>query len=398
MAGLHRLSGAVAALALGLLTAGCPIPTKGLKLYPAHLPDPSYATPGPEKVEVRYLGVGGYYVRRGTDSILFAPSFTNPSIVALNPANAIQSDTRLVDRCLKKSMSEEELKQLEFILVGHAHYDHLMDVPWVMLQHAPRAKALGSRTMRHTLAGAGLARRTLVVDECAAPRTGAMGRWIYNEAETVRVMAIESEHSPHWWLVKLMTGRYTVDRTTLPRTAFGWKEGQTYAYLVDFLDKRTKRVDFRIHFQDAASRAGYGAVPEGAKAGHPRVDLAITCVGAHASVADYPEPILRNAEPRHIVLGHWEDFFANQQCGEQKDPEPLVARLAQPTEFLSLVEAGARDVPQFMPIPYSTLHFPPAPRGTDAPSGDVATCPTLPGQLPEMNPPVESVLDATPRF
>jgi len=214
------------------------------------------------------------------------------------------------------------------------------------------------------------------------------------------VLAIESEHSPHWWIFKLMTGRYTVDRTSLPRTAGGWKEGQTYAYLVDFLDPQTGRVDFRIHFQDAASREGYGAVPEAAKVDHPRVDLAITCVGAHASVADYPKPILRNAEPRHIVLGHWEDFFGNQQCREEKDPEPLVARLARPTEFLSLVKESAGDVPQFMPIPYSTLYFPLAPKEPKATKrpGDAEKCPTRPGELPKLATPVESVLDATPSF
>ena len=145
MAGLHRLSGAVAALALGVLTAGCPKSTEGLNLYPQYLPDPSYGTKDPGKVEVRYLGVGGYYVRRGTDSVLFAPSFTNPAFEALLPANAIQSDTQLVDRCLKKAVTEEELKGVEFILVGHAHYDHLMDVPWVMKKHAPNAAAPGSQ-------------------------------------------------------------------------------------------------------------------------------------------------------------------------------------------------------------------------------------------------------------
>ncbi len=398
MAGPHRLSTALTALALGLLTAGCPKSTEGLELYPRFTPDPSYATPGPEKVEVRYLGVGGYYVRRGKDSLLFAPSFTNPPIWAMSPANAIEADTGLIDRCLKKALTEDELKGVEFILVGHAHYDHLMDVPWVMRRHAPKAIALGSRTMRHTLAGAGLARRTLVVDGCAAPRSGAMGRWIYNRERTVRVLAIESEHSPHFWIFKLMTGHYTVDRTTLPRTGSGWKEGQTYAYLVDFLDKDTGRVDFRIHFQDAASREGYGFVPPAAKEGHPRVDLAITCVGAHASVEDYPGPFLRDAKPRHIVLGHWEDFFGNQQCGEEQDPEPLVARLAEPTRFLSLVKDTAPDVPQFMPYPYSTLHFPRAPEEAGDVRASAEACPTRPGELPELSTPVESVLDATPRF
>lgn len=396
MAGLHRLQGLAVVLTLALLTAGCPKSTEGLELFKGATTHPQFGTPGDAKVEVRYLGVGGFYVRRGEDSILFAPSFTNPSFSALLSNDAIQSDPERVDACLKKAVSEEELAKLGFILVGHAHYDHLMDVPWVMRKHAPKAIALGSRTMRHILAGAGLADRTLVVDGCAAPRTGAMGRWIYNDKGTIRVLAIESEHSPHLWKAKLMTGYYTVDRTTLPRTGLGWKEGQTYAYLVDFLTP-DGQVDFRIHFQDAASRDGYGAVPAAAKEGDVRVDLAITCVGASQTVVDYPTPFLRNAQPRHVVLGHWEDFFGNVQCGEGKDPDPLVVRLAEPRAFIEHVKAYESSVPYLMPYPYSTMYFPRSPEPHKAPSeGD--KCPTRPGQLPKVKVPVESVLDATPRF
>jgi L-ascorbate metabolism protein UlaG (beta-lactamase superfamily) len=38
------------------------------------------------------------------------------------------------------------------LLVGHAHYDHLLDVPRILQTHAPQAKVYGSKTMGHILA------------------------------------------------------------------------------------------------------------------------------------------------------------------------------------------------------------------------------------------------------
>ncbi|WP_225413850.1 MBL fold metallo-hydrolase [Stigmatella hybrida] len=378
------------ACGLGLFLSGCPSPTTGLNI---HSPDETLTALG-GAVEVQYLGVGGYLVRRGEDALLFAPSFTTPGFSKLHPAAEIQSDEALVQRCLEQKAGAK-LEDVEFILVGHAHYDHLLDVPAVMKHHAPRAITLGSRTTRHILAGADLSRRTLVVDECAAGRDGRAGRWIYNARRTVRVLAIESEHSPHVGNYKLMGGHYLTDRKELPRRAFDWKEGQTYAYLVDFL-RPDGSVDFRIHYQDAASREGYGDIPEDVRKEHPFVDLAITCVGASNTVASYPGPFLERAKPRAIVLGHWEDFFGEQSC-DDRDREAQVVRLANVPEFLARVER--HKLPEarvLMPLPYSKMSFPLLESPAAPVEAPLQECPVRPGAFPRKAPPMRLVLDAFP--
>jgi hypothetical protein len=378
---------------LGLGSAGCGS-IKNLNIYRDDTNEPQYQvyrTPDEEKVEVQYLGVGGFLVRRGGDSILFAPSFTNPSIFAMPPWARIRSDKELVARCLQKARTQwgnDPLKDVQFILVGHAHYDHLLDVPTVMKYHAPQALAVGSRTMSHILAGAELATRSLVADACSAPVGGAMGRWIYNAKRTVRVLALESEHSPHLANFKFMTGHYTADRTELPDTALKWKEGQTYAYLVDFLtqDESGERIDFRIHYQDAASRETYALVPQAAQEGYPRVDLAITCVGASQTTKTYPGPQLQSTKPRHIIFGHWENFFDNQSC-EGDDPEPRVVIGADIPEFTRRVDDNKpQDAISLMPFPYSTMYFPRVPGAFSAALRDGEECPVRPGQLPGEHP------------
>jgi hypothetical protein len=389
MRSIHRwlLGGACG---LGLLSSGCPSSTTGLNIYA----EPRAAPAPTGTVEVQYLGVGGYLVRRGEDALLFAPSFTTPGFSKLHPAAELQSDEALVRRCLEQR-AKANLENVEFILVGHSHYDHLLDVPAVMKHHAPRALTLGSRTTRHILAGADLSGRTLVVDECAAGRDGSAGRWIYNAKRTVRVLAIESEHSPHVGNYKLMGGHYRADLKELPRRAFDWKEGQTYAYLVDFLSPEG-RVDFRIHYQDAASREGYGDIPEAVHEDHPFVDLAITCVGASNTVEGYPGPFLDKAKPRAIVLGHWEDFFGEQTC-EEEDKTAQVVRLADVPAFRERVERHKPpEAKVLMPALYSRMFFPSVapPEASAAPPPQ--RCPVRPGAFPWRDPPARWVLDGFP--
>ena len=97
------------------------------------------------------------------DQVLTGPLFTNPSLLRTGLA-AIHSDTVAVDR----GLAPYDVSHAAAILVGHAHYDHLMDVPRVARHFAPRAVILGSTTVRNTLGTwSGLMDRVRVVDDSA---------------------------------------------------------------------------------------------------------------------------------------------------------------------------------------------------------------------------------------
>jgi mRNA degradation ribonuclease J1/J2 len=69
--------------------------------------------------------VGGLLFRRGNDAIMTAPFYSNPNIFRVGLRRPIHSDTNLVERLLP------DVSDVRAILVGHAHYDHLMDVPYI---------------------------------------------------------------------------------------------------------------------------------------------------------------------------------------------------------------------------------------------------------------------------
>ena len=91
------------------------------------------APTGAGAVRLVYLGVGGWIFQRGDQQVVAAPLFTHPSLVRTG-LMGIRSDTALVNR----HMVPYDVSGAAAILVGHAHYDHLMDVPQVARRHAPR--------------------------------------------------------------------------------------------------------------------------------------------------------------------------------------------------------------------------------------------------------------------
>ncbi|SGY92485.1 MBL fold metallo-hydrolase [Moritella viscosa] len=299
-----------------------------------------------KKLDIQYLGVGGYLFQYGDDSIMTAPSFTNPGLVNVSLPLPIETDTDLVDKLLPI-----EAKQAEFILVGHAHYDHLMDVPYIMQQHMPTTIAVGSTTMTNIVTAVIADERLFDITDYAAEGKQP-GKWIYNRHNTIRFMPIKSDHAPHFMGIKVMSGTYQEALTELPSTAYGWKEGQTYAYVIDFLDNQQQPI-YRIHYQDAASNSPDGLMPviNDTKA----VDIAILCVAAFHQVDDYPEAILQQTQPKTIVLGHWEDFFDNNSFNNQNKSVEGV-RMTNIDDFIQRVNVvKVNDARLILPVPFSWI-------------------------------------------
>ena len=153
-----------------------------------------------------YLGSGGWIIERGEDQVLAAPLFSNPGLLTTGLL-PIRSDTVLVDRY----MSRYDVSAAKAILVGHAHYDHLMDVPRVILVHAPTARIVGTTTVKNTLGTwSGVGDRVDVVNDIAGDQH-TVGEWLHY-GEGVRVMGLRA---PSMQRTSTAT-RCTVGRVTAP--------------------------------------------------------------------------------------------------------------------------------------------------------------------------------------
>ena len=333
-------------------------------------------TPIAPELEVRFLGVGGFYLRVGDDAVLTAPFFTNPSMAEVT-VGSVSSNHALVDQFLG------EIPKTKAILSGHAHYDHLLDVPYAWTK-TNGATIYGNRSAKHLLAGyapddqlaegcpaspsdaawSRVPREKVValddpmndvvdwrscagVESCGTTHTGE-GAWVAVPESHVRIRALCSKHPDQIFIVHFGEGCMAEDECKPLTRMSDWKEGNTLAFLVDFLDPETGAPRFRVYYQDA---------PFDAPVSHPhpellaekRVDLAIVNGGNYEQVDDHPQPILGALDPRFAILGHWEDFFRTQD-------QPL-----QPLPFLSTELLDARMAEALPAAPGETRHWIPEP-------------------------------------
>lgn len=289
--------------AYGLRADKCPIRT--------------LADPSAPRVDIQYLGSGGYLVRRGTDVALFAPVYSNPTAPEVFLGHEFRTEARLVD-----SLLPAEADRAQAIIVGHSHYDHLLDTPWIATHRATSATIYGSSTMKHLLAKMPGADRIVELDKNADSK-----QWVPIPNSRMRLLALPSEHSDQLridtfglvWPLHAFRGELTEDASELPRKAAEWAEGRTFAYLLDFLDDSNK-TEFRVYFQDSGTHLGVGFGPAQGDPEYRRTDVALICGSGDFNGLDHPGGIVAHLQPRHVIVGHWEDFFVTQRaiCSEKE--------------------------------------------------------------------------------
>ncbi len=300
-------------------------------------------------LEIRYLGSGGHLIRRGSSAILTAPFFSNPNLFRV-ATSRISPDSARIDSAVEKIIEEGgRLDDVQAILVGHAHYDHLMDVPHVWREYAPQARIFGSLTVKHILRGFDVPDDQIETLNSIAASRWAAGRWV--TLGDLRFMAIESEHAPHAFGIKVYGGEVRKNLSHPPRRANGYKEGRTFAFLIDFLDPDGS-VAFRIHYQDAASNTPLGYPPTLYGDDQRSVDVAIVCAASFKQVQGYPEGILRAVDARYVIVGHWENFFVSQE----KPPRPVP--MTDVAEFVARTERALPEHARWvLPRPHAVLRI-----------------------------------------
>lgn len=287
------------------------------------------APPPVASLAIHGLGVQGFWIQWGHEAVLTAPLYTRQDGFDVTVGTAITRDDDAIDT----GLAGEPLDELTAIVSGHAHYDHFLDVPHI-LDIAPNARAYTNQTGRHILAALAPDRpgcttaaaaptidrtRVIAMDDALASHTdytncpaqrpdGAPleGTWL-EVSPHVRLKAFCSMHPAQVGPYHFGAGAIDQDQCDLPAAASGWLEGQTLAFLVDFLDDQGNPA-YRVFYQDAPTNAPSGHIPDATLADKP-VDVALLCVGSSDAVTDQPASILANLNPRFALSGHWEDFF-----------------------------------------------------------------------------------------
>lgn len=254
--------------------------------------------------EIRYYGTGCFTIQRGDDVLFTDPFISNPSSSQVL-FGKVKTDADYVEQYINPAT----FRKVKMVVAGHAHYDHLMDMPYLSKYIPEDAMIVSNTTAKHILAYYNLPQQTFAVNDLMGTDERE-GFWIYSADESMRVMSFKSQHPPHFAGINLMSKRYTEDLIAEPLMMKDWQEGKTLAFLVDFLDEDT--IAYRMYFSSSLAKAPWGLFPKQLLNEHPVDDLFISA----ALFDDFekaPKPIIDLCQPKRVILMHWENFFRSKE-------------------------------------------------------------------------------------
>jgi L-ascorbate metabolism protein UlaG (beta-lactamase superfamily) len=209
----------------------------------------------------RWLGVAGIELRVGEQVLVIDPFFTRPPFWRLW-FGRVSPDHDLV---------REKVPRCDYVLVTHAHFDHLMDVPDVVLNTG--ALALGSPNTCRLLVACGVAEdRVRQIGVGDALELGAF-RVEVLPAEHIRVPGFAAGPLPS---------------NPQPQRLRDYRMDECYSFLIEveglrLLDWRSVKAE-------------------------PSAPADVLFVGSEMARAQY-ELLLPAVRPRLVIPVHWDDLF-----------------------------------------------------------------------------------------
>jgi L-ascorbate metabolism protein UlaG (beta-lactamase superfamily) len=250
-------------------------------------------------LKAHFMGVCCFYIEFGGIGLMTDPFWSHLSLRRV-AFGRIGPDPRQIDPYLPS------LGNCHAVLVGHNHYDHVMDLPYVIDKLHPEALIGGSRTLVHTFAPMRLGRewhalndRAASVDQVGAPLMAAGGR--------LRILAIRSGHPAQYLGFHLFRKQLSEERSSPPTRVGHYQEGLTLAYLVDWLNEEGS-VAARVYIQTSSRGDPDGFFPASVLEQAP-VDLAVLAMDCANKKAKGETNIIDFIQPKAVIFCHWEDFF-----------------------------------------------------------------------------------------
>ena len=272
--------------------------------------DTSLAPAASRRETLTHLGVAGWKLESSGGTLLFDPYVTRAAVED-ESAPLVPNETAIAAYTPSRA---------DVVLVGHSHYDHVLDVPSIARRTG--ATVIGTESTARVAAAGGIpADRIRVVHGGESFTIGPFA---------VRVVA--SRHS--------LTGQDNVPipaGVTLPMAASAYVEGGTLQYLVRFEGRS-------IYFVGTAN-----FIEEDVRALDARPDVAIVAVGLREKIPNYTCRLLDAlGRPPLVMPNHFDAFREPLRPGEMALDPSTRANL---DAFIAEVGACAPGTRVEVPVP-----------------------------------------------
>lgn len=241
---------------------------------------PASSGPGGSDVNFKWLGTNGWEIAFGNRRILMDPwfgrfdsGFFRPG--HFNPQTPLTTNSDVLDR---------EISGADYILIGHGHWDHIADVPYI--QKKTGAAVIGTETHANSLLAAGVPAAKLI--------RAKGGEYMQFDGFTIEVFP--GLHSLGPTKQYSVPGHYITPPPAPPSKVADLPEGDTLIYQITIGEK------FRIFAMSTANfveRAIAGLKP----------DVALVAAIFANQIHDYNRRLLAALNhPKVILPTHWDNF------------------------------------------------------------------------------------------
>ena len=241
------------------------------------------AEPKDGSVKVTFLGTASLLFDDGETQLMIDGSFSRPSLFKV-ASGKIETDTKVVDAVLKRT----KVVRLKGLFVAHSHYDHALDVAYVVKK--TEAKLYGSASTLNIGRGGNLSEEQMVLYEPG--KEVKLGQFV--------VTVLKSKHSPPMKGINDDLGQVIDKPLKQPASARDYKEGGSFDFLI---------------------RHGTGSIlvlpncnfVEGAL-DKVRVDvlfLGTATLGSRTreSQNTFYDQTVKTVQPKLVIPVHWDNFF-----------------------------------------------------------------------------------------
>jgi L-ascorbate metabolism protein UlaG (beta-lactamase superfamily) len=270
-------------------------------------PDALGREAGRDAVRVQWLGTAGFAIEHDGHTLLLDPYVTRASLARCVLA-PLHPDHDAIRRCVPRA---------DAVVVGHTHFDHALDVPWI-------ARTTGARVFGSRSAVALCLAHGVEADRVEAVEREAGSEPVEREVGPFALRFIPSAHS-RFALGRVPFPGEIADCGDVPMRTEAYKCGAVFG------------VEIRV-----AGRTLYhlgSAELVDANVDVKNVDLLLMCVAGWTSSRDFPERVGHRLAPGAVLLSHWDDFFRSIDRPARMLPAMQMPRLV---DRLARASGGAR--------------------------------------------------------
>lgn len=230
---------------------------------------------------IRYLGTAGFVIEGGGRTLVLDPYVSRPPVLGL--LKPLVPDTAVID---------EVIPHADDVLIGHSHFDHILDAPYLCARSG--ARLIGSSSTRQVGLAAGLPDSQMVA---------TAGNEVI-ESGSAKITGLPSRHGKMWGRIPLPG-----EITSPPSWPPNYKDllcGLVLNWYIEIAGLKVMHIDSADFIDEELKERN--------------VDILCLCAIGRKHRPDYAKTAIELLQPKYVIPCHWDWLFTPYRAAARKFP------------------------------------------------------------------------------